>query len=54
MTTSNVYAQQIREQGKDPSSAPAPKKTFPCKIGARYFQTEEEYNEALADFLNGY
>ena len=51
---SNPYAQQIRQQGKEPSKAPAPKRTFPCTIGARTFHTEEQYQEALHDFLNGY
>ena len=51
---SNPYAQQIAQQGKEPSKAPAPKRTFPCTIGARTFETEAEYREALADFLNGY
>ena len=52
--TSNPYVQQILSQGKEPSKAPAPKRTFPCTIGARTFETEAEYREALADFLNGY
>jgi hypothetical protein len=52
--TRNPYAQQIIAQGKEPSNAPAPKRTFPCTIGARTFETEAEYREALADFLNGY
>jgi hypothetical protein len=50
----NIYQEQIRSQGKDPSNAPATRKTFPCTIGLRTFETEEEYLEALADFLNGY
>lgn len=50
----NPYKAQILEQGKEPSNASAPKKTFPCTIGARTYQTEEEYQEALYDFLNGY
>jgi hypothetical protein len=54
MTTSNPYAQQIAQQGKEPSNAPAPKAIYPRTIGARTFQTEAEYREALADFLNGY
>ena len=53
-TTSNPYAQQILAQGRDLSNAAAPKRQFPCTIGLRTFQTEEEYNEAIADFLNGY
>jgi len=50
----NPYAQQILSQGKEPSKAPAPKATYPRTIGARTFETEAEYQEALADFLNGY
>ena len=53
-TTSNPYAQQVLAQGRDLSNAPAPKRQFPCTIGARTFETEAEYQEALADFLNGY
>ena len=52
--TNNPYAQQILAQGKEPSKAPAPKAQYPRTIGARVFQTEAEYREALADFLNGY
>ena len=51
--STNPYVQQIRQQGKEPSKAPAPKRQFPCTIGARRFETEAEYTEALADFLNG-
>ena len=53
-TTSNPYAQQVLAQGRDLSNAPAPKREYPRTIGLRTFQTEEEYNEAIADFLNGY
>jgi hypothetical protein len=51
--TNNPYVAQLAAQGKQPSKAPATKKTFPCTIGARTFETEAEYKEALADFLNG-
>lgn len=51
---SNPYAQQVLAQGRDLSNAPAPKREYPRTIGLRTFQTEEEYNEAVADFLNGY
>jgi hypothetical protein len=54
MTTSNPYKAQILAQGREPSKAPASKRTFPCTIGLRTFETEEQYQEALADFLNGY
>lgn len=51
----NPYAAQLAAQGKEPSKTPAPKKVFPCTIGARTFETDPvtEYKEALADFLNG-
>ena len=52
--TTNPYAQQVIAQGRDLSNAPAPKREYPRTIGLRTFQTEEEYQEALADFLNGY
>ena len=52
--TTNPYAQQVLAQGRDLSNAPAPKRQFPCTIGARTFETEAEYQEALADFMNGY
>ena len=52
--TSNPYTAQILAQGKDPSKAPAPKRTFPITIGARTYHTEEQYQQALANFLNGY
>lgn len=53
MTNSNVYVQQIAEQGKELSHASASKKTFPCTIGWKTFDSQEEYDEALADFING-
>lgn len=49
---SNPYIQQILQQGKEPSKVPAPKVEYPRTIGARTFQTEEEYKEALNNFLN--
>ena len=53
-TTSNPYAQQILAKERDLPTAPAPKREYPRTIGSRTFHTEEEYQEALADFLNGY
>ena len=32
---------------------PASKKKFPYTVGYRTFKTEAEYEEAIADFLNG-
>jgi hypothetical protein len=49
----NIYTAQLAAQGKEPSKAPAPKATYPRTIGARTYHTEAEYNEALADWLNG-
>jgi len=50
----NPYVQQLIEQGKEPSKAPDSKVSYPRTIGARIFQTEQDYKEALHDFLNGY
>jgi hypothetical protein len=50
--TFNPYRQMLAQQGKEPSKAPAPKATYPRTIGARTYQTEAEYREALADWMN--
>jgi hypothetical protein len=53
----NPYTQQLLQKGYTESETRTPsktKRTFPCTIGLRTFNTEEEYQEALADFLNGY
>lgn len=55
--TSNPYAQHLLQKGYTEAETRTPsksKRTFPCTIGARTFHTEEQYQEALADFLNGY
>jgi hypothetical protein len=58
MTTNNPYVQYAVEKGYTAAEAQQTKsrmiRTFPCTIGARTFNTQEEYDEALADFLNGY
>ena len=51
---SNPYTQQVLDKCRDLPKASAPKRTFPLTIGARTYHTEAEYQEALADFLNGY
>lgn len=51
---SNPYKEQIQAQGKEPSKAPAPKRTYPYTVGWRTFHSEEEYQEALADWKNGH
>jgi hypothetical protein len=56
MTYPNPYVQTLLEKGYSERECrrAASKKTFPLTIGYRTFQTQEEYDEALADFLNGY
>ena len=52
MKTNNPYEQQILAKGRD---LPAPQK-FDGKVPARFadrFATYAEYQEAMADFLNG-
>jgi len=51
--TNNPYVAQILSQGKEPSKAPAPKREFPCIIHGRTYETEQEYQQDLHDFLNG-
>jgi len=55
MKNANPYVQTLLEKGYSLTETrkPAPKRTFPCTIGWRLFETEEAYNEALAEFLNG-
>ena len=55
--TYNPYAQHLLQKGyteAETRTSSKSKRTFPCTIGARTFYTEEQYQEALADFLNGY
>ena len=51
--TNNIYEQQIREQGREPSGKKAELGEFPQTIHGRHYETREEYLEDLADFLNG-
>ena len=53
MTHTNPYAQQMIDQGRDLSKAPAPKAEYPRTIYGRTFQTEADYREAVAEMLNG-
>lgn len=55
-TYSTPYAEYIQSKGYTVAECrrPAAKKTFPCTIGARYFESEAEYKQALHDFMNGY
>jgi hypothetical protein len=55
MKTNNPYVATLLEMGYDKADCqtPAPKATYPREIHGRVYNTEAEYNEALADFLNG-
>jgi hypothetical protein len=55
ITHNNPYVQTLLEKGYTVAETrtAAPKRQFPCTIGWRYFETETDYKEALADFLNG-
>jgi len=50
----NPYKQQVLDKCRDLPKVSAPKRTFPLTIGARTYHTEEQYQEALANFMNGY
>ena len=58
MTIQNPYVETLVESGYDrkdveTASTMFQKKTFPYTIHGRTYQTEEEYNEAIHDFMNG-
>ena len=58
MTTSNPYVNTLIEMGYDKqdvqvASTMFQKKTFPCVIHGRTFETEEQYHEELHEFMNG-
>ena len=56
-TNSNPYVQYAVEKGYTATevrqTARRMTRTFPCTIGARTYVSEEQYQEALANFLNG-
>jgi hypothetical protein len=54
-TTSNPYVATLLEMGYDKADCqtPAPKAQYPRTIAGRVFETEADYSEAMADFLNG-
>ena len=59
MTPSNPYVATLVEMGYDEAdcrlvAAVGQVATYPRTIHGRTFQTEAEYREALADFLNGF
>mgnify|MGYP006932095100 FL=1 len=57
MTNYNPYVETLVEMGYDRSdckmvASAGVDKTFPLNIHGRVFNTQKEYDEALADFLN--
>ena len=58
MITSNPYVNNLIEMGYDRqdvqvASTMFQKKTFPCVIHGRTFETEEQYHQELHEFMNG-
>ena len=49
----NLVAMGYDRQDCNVASEMFTKRTFPCIIHGRQFDTEDEYNEAVADFING-
>lgn len=56
VTNTNPYTQHLNAKGYDTSDAKKKPKTrtFPCTIGWRTFNSQEEYDQALHDYLNGH
>jgi len=55
MKTNNPYVNNLLEMGYDikDTQTKATKKTFPCVIHGRQFDTEEQYLEELNEFMCG-
>ena len=58
MTMTNPYVENLVQSGYDrkdveTASTMFQKKTFPCVIHGRKFETEEEYFTELHEFMNG-
>ena len=55
MENSNPYVQNLLEKGYTVAETrrPAATKQFPLTIYGRTFETQAEYDEAIAEFLNG-
>ena len=56
--TNNPYVQNLVEMGYDEqdcmvASTMFQKKTFPCVIHGREFETEEQYHQELHEFMAG-
>jgi hypothetical protein len=55
MKNENPYVATLLEKGYSVAECRtlAPKQQFPLTIYGRTFETEADYNEAIADFMNG-
>ena len=58
MTTSNPYVDTLIEMGYDKqdcqvASTMFQKRTFPCVIHGRQFETEKQYFDEIHEFMNG-
>lgn len=55
MRNPNPYVDQLMQKGYTAKECSKPAKVdqFPKTIHGRIFETEEQYREAIADFLNG-
>ena len=55
MKTNNPYVNTLLEMGYDikDTQTIATKKTFPCIIHGRQFDTEEQYNDELNEYMMG-
>jgi hypothetical protein len=53
--TNNPYVATLLQMGYDEADCqtPAPKAEYPRTIAGRVFETKADYDEAMADFLNG-
>jgi hypothetical protein len=59
MTHSNPYVQNLIEMGYDAAdcytvASVGLNKTFPLEIHGRVYQTQQQYDDAIAEFLNGF
>jgi len=55
MKTNNPYVNNLLDSGYDikDTQTVSTKKTFPCVIHGRQFDTEEQYREELNEFMMG-
>jgi hypothetical protein len=58
MTHYNPYVQNLIEMGYDAAdcytvASAGLNKTFPLEIHGRVYQTQQQYDDAIADFING-